>query len=109
MNLDRFQYLLVMAACLAVTLPLELVLGARVYRQARRVVLTIAPVVVVFALWDAVAIARDQWGFVSRYVTGVRLGSLPIEELVFFVVIPLCTLLTFETVQRLLARASRRA
>lgn len=106
---DRYQYLLLMAACLVVTLPLELVLGARVYRQARRAALAILPVVVVFALWDAVAIARDEWSFVGRYVTGVRLGSLPIEELVFFVVVPMCTLLTFEAVQRILARVSRRA
>jgi hypothetical protein len=32
-RLDQYQYLLLMAACLVITLPLEFVLGARVYRR----------------------------------------------------------------------------
>jgi lycopene cyclase domain-containing protein len=99
------QYLTLMALCVAVTLPLELVVGARVYRRARRAALAILPVLVVFGVWDAIAIARHEWSFAGRYVTGVRVGSLPLEELVFFVVIPLCTLLTFEAV-RTLTRSS---
>ena len=33
---DRYQYLLLMAGCLLITLPLEFVLRARVYRRPRR-------------------------------------------------------------------------
>lgn len=37
------------------------------------------------------------------YVTGVALPvGVPLEELVFFVVIPLCALLSFESVRNLL-------
>lgn len=101
--MDHFQYLLLMAACLVLTLPLELVLGAKVWRQPRRLGLTLAPVVVLFVIWDVLAIARDHWRYAARYVTGVALpGSLPIEELVFFVVIPICGLLTLEAVRNLL-------
>jgi lycopene cyclase domain-containing protein len=100
---DHLQYLLLMAACVALTLPLELVLGARVWRQPRRLALTLAPVVALFVVWDVVAIARDHWHYAARYVTGVTLpGALPIEELVFFVVIPICGLLTLEAVRNLL-------
>ena len=60
----------------------------------------------VFVVWDVVAIARDHWSFNPRYVTGVDLpGSLPIEEVVFFVVIPICGLLTLEAVRRILGAA----
>jgi lycopene beta-cyclase len=98
-----------MALCVLVTIPLEVVVGARVYRQARRAAIAIVPIVAAFALWDIVAIARHEWWFADRYVTGLRLGSLPIEELVFFVVVPLCTVLTFEAVQRVVGRVARRA
>nr|MDQ6927903.1 lycopene cyclase domain-containing protein [Actinomycetota bacterium] len=55
--------------------------------------------------WDIVAIARNHWTFNSRYVTGARLpGDLPIEELVFFIVIPICSLLTYETVKRMIRK-----
>lgn len=103
--MDRFQYLLVMAACLLLTLPLEFVLGARVYRQPRRLVRVLVPVVLCFLVWDAVAIARGHWHFSERYTTGWLLPfAIPVEELAFFVVVPLCALLTFETVTGLLTR-----
>jgi lycopene cyclase domain-containing protein len=101
---DELQYLVLMLGCLVVTLPLELVIGARVWRRPRRLALALLPTLVVFVTWDVIAIARDQWAFANRYVTGWELpGSLPIEELVFFVVIPVCGLLTLEAVRRLTA------
>ena len=100
--MDRYQYLLVMAACLVLTLPLEVVLGARVYRRPARLAATLAIVAVPFLLWDVVAIARGHWDFAPRYTSGWLLpGSVPVEEVSFFVVIPICALLTYQAVRRL--------
>ena len=105
---DELQYLVLMVGCLLVTLPLELVIGARVWRRPRRLALALLPTLIVFVAWDVIAIARDQWGFAGRYVTGWELpGSLPVEELVFFAAIPICGLLTLEAVRRLSAAPSR--
>jgi lycopene cyclase domain-containing protein len=105
-TVDRYQYLLLMAGCLIVTLPLEFVFGARVWRQPRRLLLALVPTVILFAVWDIAAIARGHWSFNARYLTGSRLpGDLPVEELAFFVVIPICGLLTLEAVRRILERA----
>ncbi len=108
MDLDRFQYLLLMGACLAITLPLEFVIGARVWRRPRRLLAAIALPVALFLVWDVIAIARDHWSYNPEYVTGWELPfDVPVEELVFFVVIPICSLLTFEAVRRILTRFSR--
>jgi lycopene cyclase domain-containing protein len=105
--MGHWQYLLVLAACLAITLPLEL-LGPGVYRQPWRTVCAIIPVAAVFVIWDAVAIAAGVWTYNPLYVTGVELlGRIPIEELLFFVVIPLCGLLTYNAVEALLKRLRR--
>jgi lycopene cyclase domain-containing protein len=102
---DRYQYLLLMAACLVLTLPLEFVLRARVYRRARRVARAMWPLLALFAVWDLIAIARGHWDYNDRYVTGWELpGGLPVEELAFFLVIPLCGLLTFEASRRTLGK-----
>jgi lycopene cyclase domain-containing protein len=90
-------YLFVLAACLVVTSPLELVLGARVYRQPRRLLLTLAPVLAVFTTWDALAIHAGQWSY--HRLVGLRLGNVPVEELAFFLVIPTCAVLTLEAVR----------
>jgi lycopene cyclase domain-containing protein len=98
---DRFQYLLLMGACVVITLPLELVFGARVWRRPRRLLGALAVPVLLFLTWDAVAIARHHWRYSHRYTTGWDLPlHLPVEELVFFVVIPLCALLTYDAFRR---------
>lgn len=91
-------YLLVLLACVVVTLPLELVLGVRVYRRPLRLLLTLAPVFVVFVGWDALAIHAGQWSY--HRLTGVHIGDVPLEELLFFLVIPTCAVLTLEAVRR---------
>ena len=102
--MDHFQYLLLMACCLAVTAPLEL-LGARVYRQPARLARAVLPVAAAFLAWDAVAIAAGVWTYDPRYVMGLRLPlRIPVEELVFFLVVPACGILTYSCVQTLLAR-----
>jgi lycopene cyclase domain-containing protein len=99
----RAEYLLLMAACLLVTLPLEFRWRARVYRRPVRLLLALAPVVV-FLVWDAMAIARGHWSFDPERTSGVLLpGSVPLEELVFFLVVPLCGLLTYEAVGTVLS------
>lgn len=99
----RYQYLLLMGLCVLVTLPLEFVLRARVWRRPQRLLGALWLPVIVFSAWDVFAIARGHWRYSLRYTTGWRLpGRLPVEELVFFVVIPVCGLLTFEAVRRML-------
>jgi lycopene cyclase domain-containing protein len=98
-----------MAGCVAITLPLE-ILGARVYRRPKRLLFALAAPIAFFVLWDALAIARGHWSFDTAYVTGWTIPArIPIEELTFFIVIPICTLLTFETVRRMLPRVRRDA
>lgn len=95
-----WHYLLVLAGCVAVTLPLEFA-GARVYRRPRALAVALAPAAV-FLVWDLIAIAAGVWSIDPRYTLGPEPApGLPLEEALFFVVIPLCALLTFETVRRL--------
>ena len=97
----HLAYLAVLAFCLLGTLPLEVWLGVRVYRRPRRLLLTLLPVVAVFYLWDVYAIAKDHWSFDPAQTVGVVLpGGVPVEELLFFVVVPTCAVLAFEAVRR---------
>ncbi len=101
--MDRYQYAILLVGCLVLTLPLEFFFGARVWRQPRRLLAAVVPVVVIFGTWDAWSIARGHWTFSERLTTGVKLPfNLPVEEVLFFVAIPICGLLTFGAVRNVL-------
>lgn len=108
--MGRAEYLLVLGVCVLVTLPLELA-GARVYRRPGRLARAVLPVAVVFLGWDALAIAAGVWNFDPAFVTGLRAPfGIPLEEVLFFAVIPVCGVLTYEAVGltgRLLRRSRR--
>jgi lycopene cyclase domain-containing protein len=101
---DRFQYLIVMGVCVLVTLPLEFVFDARVWRRPRRLALALAPAFAAFVAWDMWATASGTWSFAPEYTVGVTLpGGMAVEELLFFTVVPVCALLTLESVRKVLA------
>ncbi|ROT31265.1 lycopene cyclase domain-containing protein [Micromonospora sp. HM5-17] len=96
----HLAYLAVLGGCLGCALWLEPVLRVNVLRRWRRLLLTLLPVVTVFVLWDLAAIAAGHWTFDPEQTLGLRFpGGLPVEELLFFVVVPVCTVLGFEAVR----------
>jgi len=97
---SHFAYLGVLVFVLVGTAWLEVMLRTRVYRRWRRLLLTLLPVVAVFVAWDIYAIASGHWTFDPERTTGVILpGDLPLDELLFFIVIPIAALLTLEAVR----------
>jgi lycopene cyclase domain-containing protein len=98
--MKQFAYLGVLAVCLVGTGLLEVFLRAKVYRRWLRLILTLVPVVLLFTLWDIYAISRHHWSFDARYVTGIiAVANVPLEEVCFFIAIPICSILTLEAVR----------
>jgi hypothetical protein len=53
----------------------------------------------------ALPISAHVWRYNPRFVTGLELpGRMPIEEVLFFVVIPICGLLTYSAENSMLDR-----
>ena len=101
----HFAYLFVLAGCLGAALWLEPILHVGVLRQGRRLLLTLLPVMIVFVLWDLAAIAAGHWTFDPGQTTGVLFpGGLPLDEVLFFAVVPICAILGFEAVRKVLKR-----
>lgn len=73
---------------------------ARVYRRWLRLILVLLPVVAVFTAWDAYAIKSGHWNFDIHQITGIyTVMNVPLDEILFFIVIPICSILTFEAVR----------
>jgi lycopene cyclase domain-containing protein len=96
----RLSYVAILAFVLVGCLWLEIALRTRVLRRWRRLLLSVVPVVFVFFAWDAYAVAQGHWHFDLERILGVYLpGSVPLDEILFFLAIPLAAILTLEAVR----------
>jgi len=102
-SLPHWAYVAMLAFCLAGTLPLVPAFRLQVLKQPRRLLLTVALAGTPFVLWDLWATHVGHWWFDGGQTLPWRVAGLPLEEIGFFVVIPVVSVLTLEGV-----RAARR-
>ena len=99
-GVGRYSYVAILVFVMAGCLWLEVVLRTRVFRRWLRLVLAIAPALILFAIWDVYAIAEGHWWFDEELILGIHLpGELPLDEVLFFVAIPIASILTLEAVR----------
>ena len=68
------------------------------YKNWKGLLVSIAVVVLFFGAWDVGAVLRHHWRFEPDGVGNINIINLPLEEVLFFIVIPFCCLFTWEVV-----------
>jgi lycopene cyclase domain-containing protein len=99
------RYFLILIFCLVLTLPLEFAFRAKVYRRPFLALKAISIPSLIYLIWDIIATHFDHWAFVQQHSSSFNVFGLPIEEYLFFLFIPICCLLTFESVKNLHPRS----
>lgn len=98
-------YALVLAFIFCASAWLEIVLRASVFRRWRRLLVTLLIVSPIFLLWDVLAVSWGHWWFDGSQVGSWRVpGGLPVEEVLFFPIVGLAAILTFESVKAIRRR-----
>ena len=78
---------------------LEVIFKVGVLRRIKRVALSIGPTAVLFLIWDYYAVTSGHWFFDKDQVVGIYGPSgIPLEEFLFFIIVPLAALMTIEAV-----------
>lgn len=96
----KWSYIAVLAFIVVGSVWLEVVVHTRVYTRWRRLVASLIPGLVLFSAWDVYAIRSGHWWFDESAITGVRLpGNLPLDEVLFFLIVPVAAILTLEAVR----------
>lgn len=100
MDFGRWSYVAVLIFVFLGSIWLEVFLRSRVLRKPKRLLLTIVPVLLPFLVWDAYAISQGHWYFSESRILGVYLpAGIPLDELLFFILIPFASILTLEAVR----------
>ena len=97
----EWSYMAMLGFVLVASWWLEFVFKLRVLRNPKRLLTTLALVSPWFILWDAYAISLGHWFFDREQMLGI-IGpmNIPLEEYLFFILIPIASVLTLEGVTK---------
>ena len=98
--MGNFGYLAMIVFTIFGSFWLELFLKVNVLRRIKRALMAIAPVALIFIIWDAYAIRNGHWSFDKSQILGLYGPCcIPIEEYLFFIVVPIAAIMTIEAVR----------
>ena len=97
----KLGYVAMLAFTIVGSFWLELTLKVQVLRRIKRAMKAILPIALIFLIWDALAIAHKDWYFDPHQILGI-IGpfAIPLEEYLFFLIVPLAAIMTIEAVRR---------
>ncbi len=88
----HYYYILVNLGCIFVPLIFSFHPRLQFYRHFKAFGIGTLIMMAVFIPWDIYFTSKDIWGFNPKYISGIYLFNLPIEEWLFFICIPFaCT------------------
>lgn len=65
-------------------------------QHRRSIVVATLVVLSVFAVWDVFATRAGVWAFNPNYIVGIEIAHLPLEEILFFISVPVTSILVWE-------------
>lgn len=97
----EWSYMAMLGFVLVASWWLEFAFKLRVLRNPKRLLTTLFLVSPWFILWDAYAISLGHWFFDRTQMLGI-IGpmNIPLEEYLFFILIPIAAMLTLEGVTK---------
>lgn len=91
MELENSIYLLLLLSSLSIPLVVTVCIQDYVKNWKSFIGSTLI-VALIFLVWDAIFTRMGIWGFDYRYCLGLKILNMPLEEWLFFLVIPFCSL-----------------
>jgi lycopene cyclase domain-containing protein len=95
----HFTYFLILAAALAAPLSFSFDKKIALYKNWKYLFPAILLPNIFYIVWDIYFTVKGIWSFNENYIIGIKLFNLPIEEILFFFVIPYCCLFIYECIR----------
>ena len=93
--MENLQYIYVLIFIAICAIGVNFGFRLQFSKKLKLFLLTDSLILVVYLIWDFWAVTKGSWYFDPDQILGIMiLGKLPIEEVLFFIIVPLMTVLT---------------
>ena len=99
MDLKNYTYLIILIASIAAPFALSFDRKVQYYKNLKYILPAILITAIFFWIWDVWFTANGVWSFNPKYITGIKIIGMPIEEWLFFLVIPYCCMFIYEVLK----------
>lgn len=92
-------YFLILAASLAGPLALSFDKKVAFYKRWKYVFPAMIIPALLYIVWDIYFTKKGVWSFNEDYITGIKIVNLPIEEVLFFFIVPYCCIFIYACIR----------
>jgi len=105
----HYTYFIILAASLAGPLVLSFDKKVAFYKNWKYFFPAVLMPAMFYIVWDFYFTAKGVWRFNENYITGIKLYNLPIEEVLFFFIVPYCCVFIYECIKTYFPRIKNKA
>jgi lycopene cyclase domain-containing protein len=99
MDLKNYTYLIILIASIAAPMALSFDKKVQYYKNFKYIFPSILLTAIFFWIWDIRFTSNQVWSFNPQYVIGKKIFGMPIEEWLFFIIIPYCCMFIYEVLK----------
>ncbi|MGG9970593.1 lycopene cyclase domain-containing protein [Ferruginibacter sp. SUN002] len=96
---SHYTYFLILAASLIGPLCLSFDKKVAFYKKWKYLFPAMLLPAFIYIVWDIYFTAKGVWSFNEDYIIGIKIQNLPIEEILFFFIVPYCCVFIYECMQ----------
>ena len=96
---SHLTYFLILAGSLIGPLMLSFDKKVAFYKQWKPLFLAMLLPALFYIIWDMLFTKQGIWSFNENYITGIKIYNLPLEEVLFFFVVPYCCVFIYECIK----------
>jgi lycopene cyclase domain-containing protein len=104
MGINHFTYLILLVGSIAVPLFLSFDKKLQYVKNLKYILPAIFITAIVFWVWDIGFTKAGVWSFNREFTLGINLVGMPLEEWLFFIVVPYCCLFIYEVLKFYLSK-----
>ena len=90
-------YLLINILIVIIPLLMSFERKIKFYKNYNNLTFSMFSVGVPFLIWDIIAENKGDWMFNNKFICGLKIFNLPIEEILFFITVPYSIMFLYET------------